>query len=125
MKEINKSYKKYNIGDTQISSKNLYNDVCDKISELTTNKNTFKEIESWININYDNILVRLKEQIPNISDRHITLIIYDLCGLSTSIIALLMNDTANNIYQQRYRIKQKIADSDAADKDYFLRIINI
>ena len=94
-----------------------------QISEFSSAKK-IRQLEQAINETKQQIVARLREQIPNIRETEIHLFLYLCAGFSLRTISLLMNDKLENIYNKKSRFKSKIQRFDTPDKEDFLRVIS-
>ncbi len=72
----------------------------------------------------DNILTRMREQLPRFKETDITFCALVLAGFSPRAICLLMEITHGNYYNKWTRIRARISESDAPDKEIFLESLN-
>ena len=79
-----------------------------------------KELEAVINDNFNNIIHRLRNQIPIVTDTEVRLFLYLSSRFSSRAIALFMGEKIENIYNKKSRLKKKIMNSEAVDKEEFL-----
>ena len=79
-----------------------------------------KELEAVINDNFNNIIHRLRNQIPIVTDTEVRLFLYLSSRFSSRAIALFMGEKIENIYNKKSRLKKKIINSEAVDKEEFL-----
>ncbi len=68
----------------------------------------------------NNILTRMHEQMPRFMDSDITFCALVLAGFSPRAICLIMDMKHGNYYNKWTRIRARISNSDAPDKDFFL-----
>ena len=57
------------------------------------------------------------------SEEYIRLYCYYCAGFSPQMISLLTNDGIDNVYKKKSRLKNKLCNSNAADKDFFIGLI--
>lgn len=99
----------------------LYLDVCHqnkaaeaayKKLESTLNKVRSaafkKELEDIINLNRDNLITRLREECPKLTQSELTLLLYMCAGLSLKVITCILNKQGNALYNQKHRIRNKL-----------------
>lgn len=96
----------------------LFNEVEKHIMALRDKKN-IEALEKGVNTYLDNILTKLREQLPNISPSDITFITYLYAGFSPRAICIFTDIKVKNFYNKRSRLKEKILASDAPDKVLF------
>lgn len=96
----------------------LYNEVEKHILSLRDSKSV-NELESIVNTYLDNILVKIKKQIPSLTVSDLRFLTYLYAGFSPRAVCILTDIKLKNFYNKRSRLKTRILDSDAEDKDFF------
>ncbi|MDE6791457.1 MAG: hypothetical protein K2J48_00005 [Muribaculaceae bacterium] len=66
------------------------------------------EMEQAVNDCRDNLLVKVKENYPEIKAEDYQLLVYLASGLSTRTISLLMDETVDVIYKRKSRLKARL-----------------
>lgn len=97
----------------------LYNEVEKHILALRDSKN-IAELEGIVNTFLDNILVKVKEQLPDLKRNDLIFLTYLYAGFSPRAICIFTDIKIKNFYNRRSRLKDRILASDAADKEYFV-----
>ena len=72
---------------------------------------------------HENAIIRLKVQVPELSDSQILLFAYLIQGFSYTTISVLMAKKRQYIYDRRWNLVKTITDSNPTDKDFFLSCI--
>ena len=67
----------------------------------------------------DNIIIKMKQQLPQLSLDDINLITLTIAGYGAKAISLFMNAKPNTIYVRRKRLLERIA-----DREWFISQIN-
>lgn len=97
------------------------------IEDINNEINRFREsgnidcLVELANISNNNIIDRLRKQMPTLKPEHITLLALNLMGFSPKSISLLMNMNLKNFYMKRSRIFKRIETSDIPEKDTLLK----
>ena len=78
-----------------------------------------EELENIVNSYLDNILSRVKEQLPDLSRKDLTFLTYLYAGFSPRAVCIFTDIKIKNFYNRRSRLKERILSSDAPDKEYF------
>lgn len=112
-------YEYFEKADTNFLKKSIYIKVEDEINRLKSPEQLSK-YEKLLNEFCDGIILRIKAQIPQLSDAETTLLIYLYSGLSARTICVLMDIQLKTFYMRRLRLKNKIEASDAPDKEWFI-----
>lgn len=113
----------YERDNTKAQQEVIYKQVKTFFTDLTSKTTTRKELEEIVNTVNDNIIIKLREQLPKIKSSDIDLLIFVYAGFSAQIISVIINDSVSNIYTRKSRLKTRIATSDAPDKELFLQKI--
>lgn len=112
-------YEYFEKADTNFLKKSIYTKVEQEIEKLKS-QNQLSQFENILNEYCDDIILRIKAQIPQLSDVELTLLIYLYSGLSARTICVLMDIQLKTFYMRRLRLKNKIEISDAPDKKWFI-----
>lgn len=97
----------------------LYNEVENHILALRDSK-SISELEGIVNTYLDNILVKVKEQLPELNRNDMLFLTYLYAGFSPRAVCIFTNIKIKNFYNRRSRLKDRILASDAPDKEYFV-----
>lgn len=111
-------YEYFEKADTNFLKKSIYVKVEQEIEKLKSREQLL-HLEEVLNEYYDGIIMRLREQIPQLSEADMTLLTYLYSGLSARTICVLMDIQLKTFYMRRLRLKSKIESSDAPDKELF------
>ena len=98
----------------------IFNQVRDIIESFATDKNTKKQLEDLVNLYNDDVIEKLKRQIPETTDSEIELFCFLSAGFSPCTISIFTSDRIENVYNRKSRLKRKIARSNTPDKEIFL-----
>lgn len=77
-------------------------------------------LEEIVNQYLDNIMLRIREQIPGLPLKDLIFLTYLYSGLSLRAICIFMDIKIKNFYNRRARLKERILASDAPDKEFFV-----
>ena len=94
------------------------------IQGLRDDPKMLKGLELMLDRNCGEIVKRLKEQLPKLKEEDIRLFIFAASGFSSTTISTILEKDKGIVYNRIWRLKSKIASSDAHDKDDFLAILN-
>lgn len=97
----------------------LYNEVEKHILALRDTK-SIAELEGIVNTFLDNILIRIREQLPELNKNDRIFLTYLYAGFSPRAVCIFTNIKIKNFYNRRSRLKDRILASDAQDKEYFV-----
>lgn len=82
-----------------------------------------QELEAMVNRCRDNAVKKLRAQFPSLKEEDITFLTLIFAGLSQRTVCLLTGNKIRNFYNKRLRLKKRIADSNAPDKEVLLRLL--
>ena len=94
--------------DSPKAQTNVYKSLVNNIEELSNDKESFTNLESDINCAFDNILIHLKKEYPNISTNEYKLACYLCAGFSTPTICVLLMCDKDALYRRIYRLREKV-----------------
>ena len=105
--------------DSEKVKLSLYKEVEKHILALR-DSNSVIELEGIVNRYLDNILVRIKEELPELGRKDLIFLTYLYAGFSPRAVCIFTDITIKNYYQRRSRLKDRILASDAPGKDFFV-----
>lgn len=97
----------------------LYNEVEKHILALRDSK-SIAELETIVNRFLDNILVRLREQVPCLRRTDLVFLTYLYAGFSPRAVCVFTDIKIKNFYNRRSRLKERILASGAPDREFFV-----
>lgn len=97
----------------------LYNEVEKQILALRETR-SINELQTIVNTYLDNILVRIKEQIPQLGRKDVVFLTYLYAGFSPRAVCIFTDIKIKNFYNRRSRLKERILATEAPDKEYFV-----
>lgn len=97
----------------------IFDKIDAEISDLKTQKQ-IDEIERSVNICYNNLMTRLREQCPFFNKEQYTILTLIYAGLDNHAIRLITGIEYKAYYQRRKRIKDKIKEHNPPDAADFL-----
>lgn len=96
----------------------LYNEVEKHILALRDSK-SITELESIVNRYMNNILVKIREQLPELNRKDLIFLTYLYAGFSPRAVCIFTDIKIKNYYNRRSRLKDRILKSNAPDKEIF------
>ncbi|MCH3941037.1 MAG: hypothetical protein LKK16_07280 [Bacteroidales bacterium] len=91
------------------------------VEGLRSDSKIQKSLENLLDDNYDGIMQKLRKEFPNWKNEEYLLYIFTASGFSTTTISTLLEKDKKAIYNRVWRLKNRIDNSDAPDKDIFLK----
>lgn len=106
--------------ETPVDSMLLVKQFEKELNALKSNDN-ISSISQIVNESLDNILEKLKIDVPTLKDDEITLVSLIYAGLSSRLICILLKLKIATFYTKRNRIKKKIAQIESENANHYLR----
>lgn len=100
----------------------LVKSIEEEISRMRS-PNKLQELEAMVNRCRDNAVEKLRAQFPSLKEEDITFLTLIFAGLSQRTVCLLTGNKIRNFYNKRLRLKKRIGESDAPDKEELLRLL--
>ncbi|MDE7413902.1 MAG: hypothetical protein K2N05_08985 [Muribaculaceae bacterium] len=104
--------------DSEKVKLSLYNEVEKHILALRDTK-SITQLESIVNMYMDNILVKVREQMPELNKKDLIFLTYLYAGFSPRAVCIFTDIKIKNYYNRRSRLKNRILESNAPDKEIF------
>ena len=96
----------YESQGTKLERKAIVEKVKSEIDAVRTD--SFPEMEQAVNDCRNNVLVKIKEEFPELKPEDYMLLVYLASGLSTRTICLLLDESVNVIYKRKSRLKSRL-----------------
>lgn len=96
----------YESQGTKTERKAIIDKVKSEIEAVRTA--SFSEMEQIVNDCRDNMLIKVKENFPNIKAEDYQLLVYLASGLSSRTISLLLDESVEVIYKRKSRLKLRL-----------------
>lgn len=100
--------------------KNLLKEVKQAVEGLRDDKKVQARLERSVDAAHDGAASRLRAQLPNCKEEDIQLFVLAASGFSRTAMATLMDKEKGVVNNRLWRLKGRIADSDAPDKELLL-----
>lgn len=108
-------------GDTALRV-TILNEIEKEINRIKGRQGV-KRIAEALDQHFDNIIIRLQSQLPELSDSDQTFLIFVYAGFSPRAICLFTGYTLRYYYKKRTVLKDKILSSDAPDRLQFTEMM--
>jgi len=102
----------------------LFREVKGRLQALAEDPRMAAELDRVINARFEGLMVRLVEQMPQLSAEDVHFLRLTYAGFSAQVISLVFHDSVQNIYARKYRIKKRIQHSSAVDKMDFINALS-
>ena len=97
----------------------IFAKVKDEIERLQSGKELPK-IEDIVNKHLDNVMARLRSELPHLKDKDYAFLTYLYARFSGKAISVFLGESRSNVYKIKQRLREHISLSDAPSKDLFL-----
>lgn len=81
------------------------------------------ELERIVDMVHDNAIQRLRRDFPKMKETDTRLLCYLFSGFSPQVISLFMHDSVANVYARKSRLKTRIRNSEAPDREFFVALL--
>lgn len=108
--------------NTPQGQKLLYREV-QSIIERFRQKKTQQELELFVNKYCDDVMIKLREEIPDFEEEEYIQVCYHIVGFSSKLISLILGISVVNINTRKFRLKKRIETSNACCKNEILQYL--
>ena len=98
----------------------IFEQVKNEIDSLRDGGEKFVELEAIVNRNLDNIMTRLRAELPYLKEKDFIYLTFFYARFSGKAISLFTHTKRDTVYKTKERLCNKIKASDAPSKDFFL-----
>ncbi len=102
----------------------VYNEMNHLINQFSKDKNTIQELENTVNRCCNNVMAKLREELPTLDEIDYLQLCYHYAGFSGKLISLLLNKSQANVYMRKSRLKEKISQSNIKNKEEILAFLS-
>lgn len=101
-------------GSSRLASK-IVEKVIKNIERLKNDQQRIAELESAVNVSQNDIMKKLREQCPKLSERDMRIALYTYAGFSNRAISLLVGCTSESLPKIKYNIRELIKSCQVPD----------
>ena len=112
----------YEKGDSPSTRRHIIDSLEKELKKIGSKKG-LAQIEAAVDERFDGIIGLLKDQCPNLSEKDITMTMLIIAGFSGKAVSYLMGIKTGNYYVSKRRLIDRIAASDAPDRNRFIAIL--
>lgn len=109
--------------NTMFARNSIYREVQKIIEAFGSDNAAFTELEVIVNASRDEVLTKLKTEVPKLRDADYRYFCYAFAGFSSRAISLLTNETIDAVYQHHSRWKKRIEALNPPHKELFLQYL--
>lgn len=103
--------------------KAIFNKVKAMLDSYASDKKGKQEIEEVVNACYDDVMAKVRRELPGLKESELDLLRYIYAGFSLRVISFFTGDSINYTAVKKSRLKAKIAKSDAPSKELFVNLM--
>ena len=111
----------YDSSGTTRQTKMVFEQLHSIIDQIKSDKKRMAQLEDIINEYCEDVVTKLNEQCPKLSQRQKRIAIYSYAGFSLRAIAIFMDSNPTQISKDKYKIKSIIQNSGCADHDKLIK----
>lgn len=104
--------------------KAIFGKVKALLDSYASDKKGKEEIEKAVNLCYDDVMVKIRQELPSLKESELDLLRYIYAGFSLRVISVFTGDSLNYTAVKKSRLKAKIAASDAPSKACFIDLMS-
>ena len=110
---------------SRVAKKRISEEITSLIDQYSSDSKKLSELETLVNRHHNNILIKLRNEFPDLKDADIRLFMFSVLGFSNSAIAIfLKEEKITAIYDRRKRLKAKFRLSASHNKEIYLKAIS-
>lgn len=98
----------------------IYNNVISIISNLSKDRKTISELETFVNTYKNNLMSDFRREFPALKDEDYLLFLYIVVDFSSRAISILIGESLPVVYNRKSSLKRKIQQSVSPMKERFL-----
>ena len=84
----------------------------------------YREVERLVNLYNDDVMLHFRQEMKWKEEADYRRVCYFFAGFSIHLIAILMEETEDSIYQKRHRLRKYLESSDLFHKDLYLVLLS-
>ena len=114
----------YEQGETESSKKKLMKSIVDLKQSFISDNKKIADLENYVNIHFDNILVELRLALPKLKEIDFRLFLFSALGFSINAISMFLEvDKISKVYDRKRRLKDKIKTLSDMQREKFLKFL--
>lgn len=108
---------------TRAQQEQIYREVQTRMQALSEDPKTAEKLEQIINTTHNDLMLRLKEQLPQFTENDFLFLRLVYAGFSAQVISLITHESIHNTYARKHRLKKRMMQSNAPDKELFINAL--
>lgn len=97
----------------------IYNKINNLISSFRSDAKVIANIENIVNICYDNVITKAKNEMPQLREDDLRILCYIFAGFSNQAIAVFLNCEIGAVATRKSRLKSKIINANTQSRELF------
>ena len=110
--------------DSAKNQKTAIREIKNLITQFGEDKKSLKDLENTVNRCCNNVMLIVRDEVPNLSEEDYRQLCYHFAGFSGKVISMLLDKSSASIYTRKSRLKEKIQQSEAEHKDMILEYLS-
>ena len=111
-------------GKEETKNKKLRKEVTLWQEKYYEGNKAYREVEKLVNRYNDDAMMHFRQEMEWTEEADYRRVCYFFAGFSIRLIAVLMKETEDAIYQKRHRLRKYLEASDLAHKELFLVLLD-
>ena len=110
-------------GKEEMKNKKLRKEVTIWQEKYYEGNKAYREVERLVNRYNDDAMLHFRQEMKWTEETDYRRVCYFFAGFSIHLIAILMEETEDSIYQKRHRLRKYLESSDLLHKDLYLALL--
>jgi len=98
-------------------------DFKNTLEKFSKDKQYYMQLENTVNEYNDDVMLKLRNDIPGIKESDYKLLCYIIIGFSNRFISILLDEKPQNIATRKSRLRTKIINCDSKNRDIFFEFL--
>ena len=113
----------YELTDTERGRNKFLSDFKSTLEKFSKDKQYYMRLEDTVNEYNNDVMSKLRNDIPGIKEVDYQLLCYNIIGFSNRFISILLDDKPQNIATRKSRLRTKISNCDSKNRELFLEFM--
>jgi tetratricopeptide (TPR) repeat protein len=113
----------YELADTEKGRNKFLSDLKSTLEKFSKDKQYYMRLEDTVNEYNDDVMLKLRNDIPGIKESDYKLLCYIIIGFSNRFISILLDEKPQNIATRKSRLRTKIINCDSKNRELFLEFM--
>lgn len=113
----------YEFTDTEKGRNKFLSDFKSTLEKFSKDKQYYMQLENTVNEYNDDVMLKLRNDIPGIKESDYKLLCYIIIGFSNRFISILLDEKPQNIATRKSRLRTKIINCDSKNRELFMEFM--